>query len=136
MARVSSLETQVLERRAALASAEADKTGMVSELEVSRETAGRVEELKAAMAEAATREEALRVEMTASKNALEVGKTFLARRVYVDSKSLHSNLKPPPGLSSWYSFINRHLCPRLELVRTGRRGIPAARETYLERDKD
>lgn len=73
MARVSSLESQVLEGRAALASAEADKTGMMSELAVTRETVGRVEELKAALAETATREEALRVEMTASKSALEVG---------------------------------------------------------------
>lgn len=71
---MSALESQVLEGRAALASAEADKTGMESELVVTRETAGRVEELKAAMAEAAIREEALRVEMTASKSALEVEK--------------------------------------------------------------
>lgn len=76
MARVSSLESQVLEGRAALASSEADKTGMASELVVSREVAGRVEELKAAVAEAAIREEALRVEMTASKSALEVGQNM------------------------------------------------------------
>lgn len=85
MARVSSLESQVLEGRAALASAEADKTGMVSELVGAREIAGRVEELKAALAEAATREEALRVEMAASKSALEVRKYLPIRRVYLDS---------------------------------------------------
>lgn len=88
LVRVSSLESQVLEGRAALASAEADKTGMVSELVVTREIAGRVEGLKAAMAEAATREEALRVEMTASKNALEVGRNALVHRMSLGSKEL------------------------------------------------
>lgn len=73
MTRVSSLESQVLDGRAALASAEADKTGMMSELAMTRDTAGRAEELKAALAEAAIGEEALRVEMAASKSALEVG---------------------------------------------------------------
>lgn len=73
MARVSSLESQVLEGRAALAFAEADRGGMISELEVTRETASRVKELKAVIVEATAREEALRMEMAASKNALEVG---------------------------------------------------------------
>jgi len=74
---VSALESQVLEGRAALASTEADRSGMISELAVARETAGRVEELKANVAEANTREEALRAQMVASKKALEVGKTTL-----------------------------------------------------------
>ncbi len=71
---MSALESQVLEGRAALASTEADRSGMISELAVARETAGRMEELKAKMAEATTKEEALRTQMVASKNALEVGK--------------------------------------------------------------
>lgn len=72
MARVSSLENQVLEGRAALAVAEADRNGMISELAVTRETASRVRKLNGVIEEVTTREEALRVEMTASKNALEV----------------------------------------------------------------
>lgn len=73
MARVSSLESQVLEGRGALAFAEADKNRILSELAVSRETASRVKELEAVMAEATAREEALRVEMATGRNALEVG---------------------------------------------------------------
>lgn len=76
MARVSSLESQVLEGRGALAFAEADKNGMITELAVSRETASRVKELEVVMAEATAREEALRVEMAAGKNALEVGAEY------------------------------------------------------------
>lgn len=73
MARVSSLESQVLEERAALAFSEADRKGMISELAATRETASRVKELEVVVAEATAREEALRVETAASKNALEVG---------------------------------------------------------------
>lgn len=72
---MSALESQVLEGRAALAANEADRSGMISELAVAREAAGRVEELKACIAEATTREEGLRAQMVASKNALEVSKT-------------------------------------------------------------
>ena len=73
MERVSSLEAQVLEGRAVLASAETDKGGLVSELAVAREAVGRMEEVKAEMAAAMAREEALRVEIAAQNNALTVG---------------------------------------------------------------
>ena len=72
MERVSSLEAQVLEGRAVLASAETDKGGLVSELAVAREAVGRMEEVKAEMAAAMAREEALRVEIAAQNNALTV----------------------------------------------------------------
>lgn len=72
MARVSSLEAQVLEGRAASASAEADRDGMLSELTVARDAVGRMEEVKAEMAAAMAREEALRVEVAAQNNALKV----------------------------------------------------------------
>lgn len=76
MTRVSFLETQVLEGRAALASAHADKSGMVLELAAARGAGGRVEELQAAVVEAAAREEALRVEMSSTRSAIKV---FLLR---------------------------------------------------------
>eukprot|EP00903_Cladosiphon_okamuranus_P017656 g16259.t2 len=95
--RVSTLESQVLEGRAAIASAEADKTGMESELAATRETAGRVEELKATIAEAATREEALRVEMTASKGALEATKASLERERHTLSETRTDLVKRAEG---------------------------------------
>lgn len=73
MLRVSSLEGQVLEGKAAVASTEADRSGILSELAATREAAARAEELKAAITESTSREEALRVEMAATRNALEVG---------------------------------------------------------------
>ena len=72
MARVSSLEAQVLEGRAVLASAEADRDGVLSELTVARDAVGRMEGVKAEIAAAMAREEALRVEIAAQNNALKV----------------------------------------------------------------
>eukprot|EP00904_Undaria_pinnatifida_P001842 jgi/Undpi1/11659/HiC_scaffold_36.g13954.m1 len=79
MERVSSLEAQVLEGRAVLASAETDKGGLVSELAVAREAVGRMEEVKAEMAAAMAREEALRVEIAAQNNALTTVEATLER---------------------------------------------------------
>lgn len=72
MARVSSLEAQVLEGRAVLASTEAEKDGMLSELTAARDAVGCMEGVKAEMAAAMAREEALRVEIAAQNNALKV----------------------------------------------------------------
>lgn len=69
---MSSLESQILEGKAALAACEADRAGILSELAVAREVSGRVEELRAAIAEAMSREETLKVEVAATKNAIEV----------------------------------------------------------------
>lgn len=72
MARISSLEAQVLEGRAVLATAEADRGGIVSELSAAKDAVGCMEEVKAEMAAASAREEALRVEIAAQNNALKV----------------------------------------------------------------
>lgn len=72
MARVSSLEAQVLEGKAASASAEADRDGILSELRAARDAVSRMEGVKAEVAAAMAREEALRVEIAAQNNALKV----------------------------------------------------------------
>ncbi|CAM9700612.1 unnamed protein product [Pylaiella littoralis] len=97
MARVSSLENQVLEGRAALAVAEADRNGMISELAVARETASRVRKLNGVIEEVTTREEALRVEMTASKNALEAVEASRERERHASSEARTDLIKRAEG---------------------------------------
>ncbi|CAB1112145.1 unnamed protein product [Ectocarpus sp. CCAP 1310/34] len=87
MLRVSSLEGQVLEGKAALASIEADRSGILSELTAAREAAAWAEELKAAITESTSREESLRVEMAATRNALEAAETSLERERHVSSET-------------------------------------------------
>lgn len=70
--RVSSLETQLLEGKAALASSQADRNSIVSDLAAAREISNRVEELKAAVTESTTRERALSVKIASLKTALKV----------------------------------------------------------------
>lgn len=82
--RVSSLETQVLDGRSALASAVADRDGMVSELKAAREVGGRAGELKVAVLEATAREEALRVEMASLQSALKVKDVIKLRVPHFD----------------------------------------------------
>ncbi|CAM9112685.1 unnamed protein product [Laminaria digitata] len=79
MARISSLEAQVLEGRAVLATAEADRGGIVSELSAAKDAVGCMEEVKAEVAAALTREDALRVEIAAQNNALKAVETTLER---------------------------------------------------------
>lgn len=82
--RVSSLEVQVLDGRAELASAQAHSEGTASELAAAREAArealgclGDMKDMKAvAAAEARAREESLNAEIANLKNALKVLKYF------------------------------------------------------------
>ncbi|CAM9220071.1 unnamed protein product [Ectocarpus sp. 6 AP-2014] len=97
MLRVSSLEGQVLEGKAALASIEADRSAILSELTATREAAARAEELKAAITESTSREEALRVEMAATRNALEAAEASLERERRVSSETRTDLVKRAEG---------------------------------------
>ncbi|CBJ31988.1 conserved unknown protein [Ectocarpus siliculosus] len=97
MLRVSSLEGQVLEGKAALASIEADRSAILSELTATREAAARAEELKAAITESTSREEALRVEMAATRNALEAVEASLERERHVSSETRTDLVKRAEG---------------------------------------
>ncbi|CAM9298740.1 unnamed protein product [Ectocarpus sp. 12 AP-2014] len=98
MLRVSVLEGQVLEGKAALASIEADRSGILSELSATREAAARAEELKAAITESTSREESLRVEMAATRNALEAAEASLERERHVSSETRTDLVKRAEGV--------------------------------------
>lgn len=72
---MASLETKVLEGRAALASVQGEREAIAKELAAAREASARVGELKAEKVEANAREESLRTEMKTIKNALQVNGT-------------------------------------------------------------
>lgn len=85
--RVSSLEAQVLEGRAALASTQADRDGMISELAAARKRIDQMEELKAGILEATAREGALRTHIAGIQSALKVGENQeLCYRWFVSAK--------------------------------------------------
>lgn len=70
--RVSSLETKLLEGRAALALVKADKDAIALELVDAKEASVRMGEQKEEIVEAKAREEALRMEVDTTKNTLQV----------------------------------------------------------------
>ena len=111
---MSILESQVLEGRAALASTEADRSGMISELAVAKEAAGRVEEMKANMADATSREEALRAQLAASKKSLEVRNTVFDLSIFSPEENcpIPKNVTPvlPPIQAASSVSENRERC--------------------------
>ncbi|CAM9184037.1 unnamed protein product [Scytosiphon promiscuus] len=100
MLRVSSLETLVLEGRAALASCEADRSGVLSALAAARESSGREEELRAVVAEGTSREEALRVEVATTKSALEAAEASVKRERHSSSATRADLVKRAEGAES------------------------------------
>lgn len=70
--RLSTLEGQVLDGKAALASAQAERDAMVSEVAAAREAGDQFRKLETAMIESSAREDAVRAKLGSSNDALKV----------------------------------------------------------------
>eukprot|EP00752_Nemacystus_decipiens_P003758 g3461.t2 len=136
MTRVSSLESQVLEGRAALASTEADKTRIMSELTVMREAASRMRELKTALAEAAAREEALRGDMTANKSTLETVEASLERERHILVETRTDLVKRAEGAEKRCESLQSSAKELTQKLRDTERGFRKELEKSKERETD
>ncbi|CAM9143282.1 unnamed protein product, partial [Hapterophycus canaliculatus] len=136
MLRVSYLESQVLEGKAALASSETDRSGILSELAVAREGSDRMEELKAAIAEVTSREEALRVELAATKSALEAAEMSLKRERHASSVTRIDLVKRAEGAEKTCDSLQSNAKDAAQKIRETERRFHKELEKSKEREAE